>query len=346
MICISHDSAIRFWENPNHYFFLRNKIENELFEKCCTLASGLQVKNSAARKKERIHDICEAYNLGESGLLHLLVSKNAYRGKCPNVNNHVLAYELPKYSFRMISEDVLVVSPELALLQVGAQKSIPEIVKLACELNSSFSINHSFVCGINNLSSDNDADGLTNAIISKEPVSNFNKMGEFVSSVANVGGVKKFRRAIKYVPNGSAASPMEISLALLLSLPSGYGGFGLPKPEFNGDVLFGNEAASVYGHSKCVCDLLWANEKVDVEYNSDAMHANPTQMLRDSERALALECDGYRVVSVTKQQLFDRVRAKHIACQVGKMLGRRVRIQRKGFDALQSQLLHVLGLRK
>ena len=114
---------------------------------------------------------------------------------------------------------------------------------------------------------------------------------------------------------------------------------------FNVGVLLGDKAASIYGHSKCVCDLLWSEKKVDLEYNSDAMHANSVQMLRDSERALALESEGYRVISVTKQQLFDVVRAKHVAQQVGKMLGYRIRTQRKDFDLLQAQLLHVLGLR-
>ena len=346
MICLSHDTAIKFWLNSKHNPTLYSKVDSKMLEKCCSFLPDIVADSSIINESKESGYLCSPYAQYKNVALHLLLPNKSKRQNYAKVNNHVSSSEMPRSVLYKISDDVLVVSPEFALLQTCASKTIPEIVKIACELNATFS-----AVDYEPASSDIDDTHIDQArfagkLLQREPASSVESMNRLAESVVSFHGIKKFRRAVEHVPSGSAASPMEISLALLLSLPSGYGGFGLPKPKFNADVLLSEDAAGIYGHSKCVCDLLWEERKVDIEYNSDAMHANTVQMLRDSERALALECDGYRVVSVTKQQLFDRARAMRVACQVGKMLGRRVRIQRKDFDVLQMQLLHVLGLRK
>ncbi len=343
MICLSHESALDFWSNPKRLTTSYHKVGNEMLEKCSSFIPDSLIGNAEKLMDE--HSGCAAEGFTDNKIMHVLLCNSAKRQNYSKVHNHVIFCDLPKFSLYKISNDVLVVCPELALLQVCGSKSVPEIVKLACELSSSFSV---IDCSKTPETIDDDQyvrTTFTSRLEVREPVSSAKAMNKFASEIAKFNGVKKFKRAISYVPNGSAASPMEISLAMLFCMPSKYGGFGLPKPEFNVGVLLGDKAASIYGYSKCVCDLLWSEKKVDLEYNSDAMHANSVQMLRDSERALALESEGYRVISVTKQQLFDVVRAKHVAQQVGKMLGYRIRTQRKDFDLLQAQLLHVLGLR-
>ncbi len=326
MICLSHKTAMKFWLN------------------CC--------KHPSSYKKESndILNSCKAYipedlsiHIVETDKIHVLLSSQEKRRNHSSVYAHVLTQEIPNSCLYRASDDVVVCSPELALLQLAGEKSIPEIAKLACELTATFNLSQE-----SNKLGESDTVCLRQGarIVERKPVVHLQDLNDFAAQLYQVRGKSKFCRAVKYVPSGSAASPMEICLALVLCLPSACGGFGLPKPEFNGGVLLSSKAATIYGHTKCSCDLLWRNKSVDVEYNSDAVHANSVQMLRDSERTLALRQDGYNVVGVTKAQLFDMQRVRQVAGQIAGMLGRRIRTQRKNFPMLQDQLYYQLGLRK
>ena len=326
MICLSHKTAMKFWldcfKHPSSY----KKVGNDTLNSCkAYVPKSFGAKFCAADK------------------IHVLLSSKEKRRNYSSVCAHVLTQEIPSASLYMVSNDVVVCSPELALLQLASEKSIPEIAKMACELTAAFGL-------FQDANKPSEVEGTQlrrgTKIVERRPVVHLQDLYDFAAQLHQVRGKSKFCNAIKYVPSGSAASPMEICLALVLCLPSACGGFGLPKPEFNGDVLLSNKAATIYGHSKCSCDLLWRDKSVDVEYNSDAIHANSVQMLHDSERTLALKKDGYNVVGVTKAQLFDVQRVRQVAGQIAGMLGRRIRTQRVNFDMLQVQLYYLLGLRK
>lgn len=70
------------------------------------------------------------------------------------------------------------------------------------------------------------------AISSRCPLTSASRLRRFVGQAEGMRGVKKARRALRFVMDDSA-SPMETSLALLLSMPRSLGGYGLPRPVMN-----------------------------------------------------------------------------------------------------------------
>lgn len=88
-----------------------------------------------------------------------------------------------------------------------------------------------------------------------DPVSSVRRIEGFIERSAGVAGVVAIRKAAPYVV-GRAASPPEIDLALKLSLPPGYGGSGLPRPELNVKVCLGDKSAKMAGRNYVAPDLL------------------------------------------------------------------------------------------
>lgn len=131
-------------------------------------------------------------------------------------------------------------------------------------------------------------------------------------------GVKAAKRASSYLIKGSA-SPMESLLSMLLCLPPSLGGFGLPRPELNYPIET-NEGSVAMRR----CDLCWPDQRFALEYDSDTFHSDASKLHLDSSRRSALEKAGIHVVSVTKNQVFDRGQLFNLATIASKRLGKRL----------------------
>lgn len=115
-----------------------------------------------------------------------------------------------------------------------------------------------------------------------------------------------------------SASPMETALALILSLPVEYGGFGLGKPLLNEAISL----PRVLSTFKAVApDLLWPETCVALEYDSDEFHRGDSSSGRDTERWNALTAEGYRVLRATPTSVRSlagmELLAKQLACALG-----------------------------
>ena len=80
-------------------------------------------------------------------------------------------------------------------------------------------------------------------------------------------------------------------MAILLTLPTTLGGYGLPQPTLNPDIALADQARALYPHTTARPDLYWEHERFDVEYDGDA-HEGEASRTKDAGRRAALEAEG------------------------------------------------------
>ena len=119
------------------------------------------------------------------------------------------------------------------------------------------------------------------------------------------------------------------------SIPPSLGGFGLPRPELNFPIET-NEGGIVMRR----CDLYWPDQRFALEYDSDTFHSDASKLHLDSSRRSTLEKAGVHVVSVTKNQVFDRGQLFNLATIVSKRLGKRLSPTPFNFSQKQDEIYH------
>ncbi|NBJ66828.1 hypothetical protein D5273_06880 [Enterorhabdus caecimuris] len=138
-----------------------------------------------------------------------------------------------------------------------------------------------------------------------------------------------------------AYSPPEVFMRMVLGLPARFGGFGLTGSTANERLAPTQRAQRVAGRRTLIPDLCWPEEKLVVEYDSNAEHLAPSQITQDAKKRLALEADGYAVVTVTTSQLASTESMETVAREIGRRLHRRLRIRASGFHRRQTELYRI-----
>ena len=93
----------------------------------------------------------------------------------------------------------------------------------------------------------------------------------------------------------------------------------MPRPELNYPIETNEGSVAIRR-----CDLCWPNQQFALEYDSDTFHSDASKLHLDSSRRSALEKAGVHVVSVTKNQVFDRGQLFNLATIASKRLGKRL----------------------
>ena len=236
--------------------------------------------------------------------IHLAIVDSEQRLRRKRLSCHVVDGPIPHGAFEQTRSDLWVACPELAFCQMARYLSFPELVKLGYELCARFFI-----------------DPWDQTPTRREPATTVREIRRFLRAWGNRRGANQAARALQYVCD-DAESPMEIAMAMLLTLPKMYGGYGLPRAELNREVIAtgrsGKRSARTYRG-----DLVWPANRLIVEYDSKLFHANPGSIERDSERRNNLQDAGWRVVTLTRQHANSRT----------------------ALDEAAAQLLHALGVR-
>ena len=105
------------------------------------------------------------------------------------------------------------------------------------------------------------------------------------------------------IRSGKVASPAETSLAIIATAPRNYGGFGMRGARLNEPVKLRREAERIAHGSSLVCDVLWPERGVALEYDSSQFHGSSLRLSRDSRRRSALAAQGLEIRSITASQL-------------------------------------------
>ncbi len=245
--------------------------------------------------------------------ISLLVSKETNRRRSRNLSPHIWSEKHPSRSFYKITEDLYISTPEAVFFQLGKTLSLIQLITIGYEL-----------CGSYGLSTQSDS-----GFLKREPRSNPRLIKRYLDKCGGFHGVKTAKRACGYIVEGSA-SPMESLLSMLLCLPPLLGGFGLPRPELNYPIKTNEGVVSMRR-----CDLCWPSRQFALEYDSDAFHSGESKLHFDSSRRSTLEKAGIHVVSVTKDQVFDRGQLLGLAKIASSRLGKR--LSPAPFDFAQRQ---------
>ena len=234
----------------------------------------------------------------------LLVSSRRGRHALDDFHYRLMSNEYPAGSFMRISEDLLVASPELTFVQMCSRLSLAQCVAYGFEL-----------CGYYTLES-----SASDGFVASPPLTCVEKIRKYLASFDRKPGrrgnrmprgSRKARAALELLVD-YAASPREAQLAMLLCMPQGLGGYGLPLPELNGMI-------EIEGLRFC-CDLVWRDACVVVEYQGEQHFAGEVPT-RDRRKRSALEAEGYFVLQVDHGVLRIREQMDLLAQSLAECLG-------------------------
>lgn len=176
-----------------------------------------------------------------------------------------------------------------------------------------------------------------------EPIASPRIIERFVDANLHLNGSSKAKAALAYLAPLSA-SPRETKAALLLGLPTHYGGYGLGIPRLNHPINCTDAARVISGSRTLRCDLYWPEGHLDIEYQSRTHHAGELHRVHDARRAHALKSMGINVAFLTGEDLDSMQAMDVIAASAKKALGQRNRIRTNRFHEKKLRLRRQLGL--
>ena len=274
------------------------------------------------------HDVPRGAALADAGLhafgiherpYHVLVADAASRGKSQLVRSHVCAAAYPPGSFRRLTHDLYVSSPEPCFLQLAPSLPFGRLALLGMEL-----------CGGYALDAD-DSEGFRR----REPLSTAAALRRISQRFSGVKGAKPARLAARFLVDG-ALSPMEAAVVLLLCAPTSRGGYGLAPPVLNAEVRLTRSSAR--WPASRFCDLYWPARRLAIEYDSNRFHVGANRIARDASRRAQLAREGVTVLTLTWDQVRDVIQFHEVALLVAARLQGGFRCSRSDWASRRAEL--------
>jgi hypothetical protein len=234
--------------------------------------------------------------------LHLVVALRDNRRPSAQAVSHLLVSPEGTYPALRVERGAFCSSPAFTFLQMASVLDEEALLFLGMELCGRYGIN---------------AEG---AVFYRPRICTSEQLSTLAKEMGRVRGRP---RALAVAPQviDNSASPMETALALILSRPVSCGGFGLPVPELNKDILVTGRARDLWDDDYITPDLLWEAIKLVIEYDSDLHHLTGHRQARDAVRRDVLAELGYRVVSVSAEHMRTPRALLRIADIVGHQCG-------------------------
>ena len=214
--------------------------------------------------------------------------------------------ELPEESLFHVGPGVYVCSPEFALLQLAFELHETNLVRLCCHLLSDYGIDHD-----------------SGRIISRDALCSRKSIKRLMDRCTFRRGVPALTRALRRSAEG-AASPREIELFLLATLPPRLGGYGLRGCSLNPERAISRQDRVILDrpNRKSVrMDLLWERRRIALEYQG-ADHAD--HLSEDRGRINMLSSMGYTILQVDNAQMRSAERFDSLMEQLARKLRRRL----------------------
>ena len=249
----------------------------------------------------------------------MLVADAASRGKSQLVRSHVCAAAYPPGSFRRLTHDLYVSSPELCFLQLAPSLPFGRLALLGMEL-----------CGGYALDAD-DSEGFRR----REPLSTAAALRRVSQRFSGVKGAKPARLAARFLVDG-ALSPMEAAVVLLLCAPTSRGGYGLAPPVLNAEVRLTRSSAR--WPASRFCDLYWPARRLAIESDSNRFHVGADRIARDASRRAQLAREGVTVLTLTWDQVRDAIQFHEVALLVAARLQGGFRCSRSDWASRRAEL--------
>ena len=264
--------------------------------------------------------------LGIDFPIHVMANRKPDRGHTRFSKPSIKPKNLPKNAFIQLSDSIYVSSPELCFVQMANLLPVPKIVEIANNLCAIYFIDKKKTYGLS----------------ARSPILDTADLLEFLNRAKGLNGIKKARQAIRYAADKSR-SPIESQMAALEVLPFSQGGYGFPKPELNQDISLSDRAATLLKRESCNCDMVWMDQKVIVEYDSNLTHLSPDQHAYDKSKANALYLSGYKTFYATAKNLqsFKEIEAMFLTLR--EMLGLRPeKAKLQKYEAIRHKTVHII----
>ncbi|MDO4399613.1 MAG: DUF559 domain-containing protein [Coriobacteriia bacterium] len=295
LLCVSHASALHYWRtNPPEYVLEGADQNIRSIAKTPSTVAGF-----------RSFALSEA-EFGPEPIDILVPESIPY---CPaEFRRHIQVAKLPPHALYPLRDGIHIVSPELCFVQLCGSLPFVEALETGMEL-----------CGMyaRREFSDEGMASRDYRLIDAQA------LRRRLEQWHDLKGLVEARRVARFLESGSA-SPMESKVYLLLCLPQRYGGYNLPHPELNPEVLLTQEGSLLLRQEKVYPDMLWRKSKLVLEYDG-GYHRLEDQPLRDEMRASVLESMGYTVLRVKKEQAKNALAFDGVAHAVARHLKKRIR---------------------
>lgn len=279
----------------------------------CSPLGGLVLK----AKPAELQKVCDDYGLGEN--VHVVVSSKNRRHARQHVSVHRWDSGAHAPCFIELQPGLYVSSPALCFVQLCAELSLIERIKLGFELCSSYAVREN------------------GAISETAPLATLDALARHAQEWPTVGS-KRALQALDLILEGSR-SPKETELAMKLGLPCRLGGFGLGGFQMNPKVALGGFGQKITGKAYCVPDLLWPEHKLDVEYNGKDWHSSPCQREGDLCRRQALSAEGYTVLTVDQKEIESPASLRPVADEISRITtGRHLRLRAADYERKSMEL--------
>lgn len=290
----------------------------------------LPIRGDCITRQRDVKELLDAVEMSNLGIdetpLDLLVPSAGSRSRGRLARFHVWSRVVPANSFYRVHNNVLVSSPELVVVQLcGSQAKLEELID---DFGKSVFAQKEMMALVG-MHEEPEVDDplewegtrrLLGAVVvacefagtyrlpkeGKQPVYHAPKLmtKESLDTCARIVGStsaeSRARRAAKLAFDDSA-SPMETAVALMLTLPVAYGGFGLPAPKLNASPDIAEYRGTVSDRDEVRCDMLWEEDKVALEYDSYEFHGRDdlNRLTTDAVRSNILNALGYSTFRVT-----------------------------------------------
>lgn len=303
-ICLSHTTALEFWRSLARSPLAR--ILRSGRRNLADIASPAPSNDTLA--------YFEARSLQTFSMpVHFLVPNATARTRRKNTCCHIAPINLPEGSLVRIGNDAYACCPELCFVLMATLMTPVQLIELGHEL-----------CGTYRLSLQGPA-----RCSDRAPLTSVAELRAFLDTCEGLPGVKKARRALRYITPNSA-SPMETILIMLLCLPFNLGGYALPVPLQNYRIDFPKRSRNLCSKQYYVCDLYWPDAKLAIEYDSDEGHTGSLNITVDASKRNELLHLGITVITVTRLHLKNPEHVDRIARLVAMRLGERFRNGERG----------------
>ena len=292
-------SALEYWlDGTNRYYYYSPKLHS------------IEKKFNFFIDEIFARNLAKEYNL--SLPLDIMVPVNHVRNRSSNYHFFSWINNLPSASFVKLKdranhdEEVFIACPELCFIEAANLYSLPETIIIGCLLCAQFVRD----------------DSESTKQRTRKPVTSTRKISRYIKKLENFHGIKKARLAIKYVKD-SCNSPMEISLAVIASLPICKGGYALSNFVMNKEVHLVKNFASEMNRKVLHCDMVWPENRFAVEYESNLTHLSKEQHEYDKKRSNALKASGYNIIYIVKNDTSSLSSLDNTFFKIRKALGLR-----------------------
>lgn len=243
----------------------------------------------------------------DNGSVHVVTTSCGGLRNSTAATRHRLGGALPRGSFLKVAPGVFVCSPELVFVQMAASVPRGALLALGYEL-----------CGCYPVGGDR-----AGALV-RRPLTAPRRLSAFAARATGLTGVTAARAAAKRVL-AKSGSIMETEVSIVAFSSVAQGGLGLVPPKLNEPVTLSARAKEATGLSRVVCDWLWPEARVAVEYDGRDSHASPQQQARDARKRDALRIDGFDLTVITSSQFHHVTQCTALLLGVGRRVGPRKR---------------------